>query len=131
MVHWLRVVSTEGIVTRIFYQVAFVVPLSAWVIYPVDAKWIMHGDTDTFTFKCALDHVRLLKDSDISLMLNFAGCPWELDEYDIDHAIPVLTEVTSPYYGRELTIDRDRLEFVQYALEGEMSAPQTVQFFTA
>lgn len=121
-----EVVSKEGLTTTTVYQEAYVIPPGAWITYPVEAKWIMPGDTVTFTFKCNLDYVRSLKDRDISLMLDFPDSTPKLDEADIYHAIPVLVEVTAPDYGRDLVVDRDSLEFVQYDPDSEAPAPQTV-----
>ena len=121
----IEVISEEGLTTITISEEAWVVPPGAWVTYPVDARWIMPGDTATFTFKCTLDRVRNLEGKTISLMLDLRDSDNSLFDYDIYYPIAVEAEVTRPDYGNDIAVDKESLEFV-YQGDGQTPAPQTV-----
>ena len=120
-----KLVSEEGLTTITISEEAWVVPPGAWITYPVDARWIMPGDTATFTFQCTLDRVRKLEDETISLMLDLRDSDNSLFDYDIYYPIAVEAEVTGPDYGNDIAVDKESLEFV-YQGDGQTPAPQTV-----
>ena len=120
-----KLVSEEGLTTITISEEAWVVPPGAWITYPVDARWIMPGDTATFTFQCTLDRVRKLEDETISLMLDLRDSDNSIGEHDIYYPIAVEAEVTGPDYGNDIAVDKESLEFV-YQGDGQTPAPQTV-----
>ena len=118
----IEVVSEEGLYVSTEHESGL--NEYGWGIFSVDTRWLLPGDTATFTFRCTLDEVREY-DSVISLMLEFVDSKNSIAEHDIYYPIAVRACVTGQDYGRELSVDKDSLEFI-WNDSGDTPAPQTV-----